>query len=74
MARHLRLEFGGAIYHVTSRGNERSDIFKEDADKERFLEKLAENVEQHHVRLYAYVVMTNHGGYWGHVCIFIQWY
>ncbi|MEK7777701.1 MAG: transposase [Chloroflexota bacterium] len=60
MARHLRLEFEGAIYHVTSRGNERSDIFKEDADKERFLEKLAENVEQHHVRLYAYVIMTNH--------------
>ena len=60
MARHLRLEFGGAIYHVTSRGNERSNIFAEDRDKERFLEKLGESVEQYHVRLYAYAVMTNH--------------
>ena len=60
MARHLRLEFEGAIYHVTSRGNERSNIFANDRDKERFLEKLAENVEQHHVRVYAYIIMTNH--------------
>jgi REP element-mobilizing transposase RayT len=60
MARHLRLEFEGAIYHITSRGNERSDIFADDRDKQRFLEKLAENVESHHVRLYAYVLMPNH--------------
>jgi len=60
MARHLRLEFEGAIYHITSRGNERSDILAGNRDKERFLEKLAENVERHHVRLYAYVLMTNH--------------
>ena len=60
MARHLRLEYAGAIYHVTSRGNERSDIFSSDADKQRFLEKLAENQERHHVRLFAYVVMGNH--------------
>lgn len=60
MARHVRLEYEGAIYHVTSRGNERSDIFVEDNDKERFLEKLGANVAQHHVRLYAYVVMNNH--------------
>lgn len=60
MARHLRLEYEGAIYHVTSRGNERSDIFALDEDKQRFVEKLAENVERHHVRLYAYVVLRNH--------------
>ena len=60
MARHLRLEYEGAIYHVTSRGNERSDILSLDGDKQRFTEKLAENVERHHVRLYAYVVMSNH--------------
>ena len=41
MARHLRLEFEGAIYHVTARGNERSDIFRDDGDKRTFLEKLA---------------------------------
>ena len=39
MARHLRLEFEGAIYHIAARGNERSDIFAEEKDKERFLEK-----------------------------------
>ena len=60
MARHLRLEYAGAIYHVTSRGNERSDIFSSNWDKQRFLEKLVENLERHHVRLYAYVVMRNH--------------
>jgi len=60
MARHLRLEYEGAIYHITSRGNERSDIFRDDYDKERFLKKLGEIAGEHHVRLYAYVVMTNH--------------
>jgi len=60
MARHLRLEYAGAIYHVTSRGNERSNIFASSWDKQRFLEKLVENLERHHVRLYAYVVMSNH--------------
>ena len=60
MARHLRLEFEGAICHVTSRGNERSDIFAGAGDRDRFVEKLAESVERHHVRLYAYTVMTNH--------------
>jgi REP element-mobilizing transposase RayT len=60
MARHLRLEYEGAIYHVTSRGNERSDIFAGDEDKRRFVEKLAENVARHQVRVYAYVVMRNH--------------
>ena len=60
MARHLRLEYEGAIYHITSRGNERSNVFQEDYDKKRFQEKLAAAVEQHGVRLYAYVIMTNH--------------
>jgi REP element-mobilizing transposase RayT len=60
MARHLRLEYEGAVYHITSRGNERSDIFRDEHDKEKFVEKLAEIVEEHHVRLYAYVIMTNH--------------
>jgi REP element-mobilizing transposase RayT len=60
MARHLRLEYEGAIYHITSRGNERSDIFRDGGDKQKFLKKLEELVEVHHVRIYAYVVMTNH--------------
>ncbi|MBP7831112.1 MAG: transposase [Kiritimatiellae bacterium] len=60
MARALRVQFEGAIYHVTARGNERRAIFRGDRDHERFLETLAEQIEAHHVRLYAYVLMTNH--------------
>ena len=57
MARHLRVEYPGAIYHVTCRmvGDRRSEetlLFKDDADRERFLDRLAERVEQYHIRLY----------------------
>ena len=40
MARQLRIEFEGAFYHVTSRGNMRETIFFEDRDRERFSEVL----------------------------------
>ena len=60
MARHLRMEYEGAVYHITSRGNERSDVFDDPRDKQRFLEKLAETAELHRVRIYAYVIMSNH--------------
>src|SRR6185295_12131487 len=42
MARPLRIEFPGAIYHVTSRGNEKRRIFKNDGDRKAFLAFLAE--------------------------------
>ena len=54
------MQFEGAIYHVTTRGNERRPIFRTDADRVRFLEALFENVRTHHIRLYAYVLMINH--------------
>jgi REP element-mobilizing transposase RayT len=38
MARPLRIEYEGAVYHVTSRGNARQNIFNDDKDKEVFLE------------------------------------
>lgn len=65
MARHLRVEFPGAIYHVTCRmigeGRlERSRLFTDDQDRERFVDRLAERVEQYHVRLFQFVLMTNH--------------
>jgi len=41
MSRPLRIEYPGAFYHVTSRGNERNDIFKSAADREQFLFYLA---------------------------------
>lgn len=60
MARMLRCEYGGAIYHVTSRGLERRNIFRSEADREVFLEKLADCLARHGVDLYAYTLMTNH--------------
>jgi REP element-mobilizing transposase RayT len=65
MARHLRVEFPGAIYHVTCRmvGDWRTEqtlLFKDEADRTRFLERLSERVEQYHIRLFLFVCMTNH--------------
>lgn len=41
MARPLRIEFDGALYRATSRGNERKAIFKDDTDRKLFLDTLA---------------------------------
>jgi REP element-mobilizing transposase RayT len=60
MARALRVQFEGAIYHVTSRGIERRPIYRTEQDRCRFLDDLFENVETHHIRLYAYALMSNH--------------
>jgi len=65
MARHLRVEFPGAIYHVTCRmvgdwRTEKTFLFKDDSDHERFLDRLGERVEQFNIRLYLFVCMTNH--------------
>lgn len=60
MARPLRLEFHGAVYHVTSRGNERGSIFADDADRSKFLEMLGAVVERERWVLHAYCLMGNH--------------
>ena len=60
MARPLRIEFPGALYHVTSRGNERKAIFREDGDRTRFLERLAAVVARQRLRIHAYALMRNH--------------
>ncbi|XSG85262.1 MAG: REP-associated tyrosine transposase [Methylohalobius sp. ZOD2] len=60
MARPLRIEFPGAVYHITARGNARQDIFLEDSDRRRFLELLGREVEQQRWRCYAYCLMGNH--------------
>ena len=44
MARPLRIEFAGALYHITSRGDRREAIFEDDEDRERFLAGLGEVV------------------------------
>jgi len=60
MARPLRIEYQGAIYHVTARGNNRRNIFLDDRDRQRFLDRLAGCVEAHGVRLYMFCLMSNH--------------
>ncbi len=59
MPRPLRFDFPDAIYHVTSRGNGRSVIFRSDADHDRFVAQLADNLHLAGVVLYAYVLMDN---------------
>lgn len=60
MARPIRLEFPGSIYHVTTRGNGGEDIFIEDQDRVQFLAVLAEVVSRTGWQVYAYVLMDNH--------------
>ncbi|MBI5753042.1 MAG: transposase [Hydrogenophilales bacterium] len=60
MARPLRIEFPGAIYHVTSRGNARRKIFLDDSDRETFLSTLAWVVERFGWICHAYCLMDNH--------------
>ena len=60
MARPLRLEFAGALYHLTARGNARADIFLDDADRRLFLELLGKEITQQGWRCYAYCLMSNH--------------
>ena len=62
MARQIRVEFEGAIYHLTCRmlGDVESVLFTDDADRKRFIERLSERVEQYNIRLYMFVLMRNH--------------
>jgi REP element-mobilizing transposase RayT len=60
MARPLRIEFAGALYHVTSRGNERRAIFFSDDDRLAFLGILADVVDRFNWLCHAYCLMTNH--------------
>ncbi len=60
MARPLRIEYPGAFYHVTGRGNARQKIFLSDVDKQRFLLFVETGVEQYGYRIHAYCLMDNH--------------
>ncbi len=61
MARKLRVQFPGAVYHVTFRGNSRAPIFGDDADHIRLTERVAESAEDFGVRVFMYCWMSNHG-------------
>jgi len=60
MARQLRIEYPGALYHILSRGNERGAIFRDDKDRAIFLETLLESAETNGAIVLAYVLMKNH--------------
>lgn len=60
MARPLRIEYPGAFYHVTSRGNEQKDVFKSQRDREKFLEYLESATERYGAVFHAYCLMSNH--------------
>jgi REP element-mobilizing transposase RayT len=60
MPRAKRIHYEGAVYHVTSRGNERRKIVIDDSDRGLFLKILAEVVEEHHLHCHAWVLMDNH--------------
>ncbi|NWG75031.1 MAG: transposase [Rubrivivax sp.] len=60
MARPLRIEYSGAVYHITSRGNARKKIYSDDQDRENFLGVLGEVVRKYHWLCHAYCLMDNH--------------
>jgi len=60
MARPLRIEFPGALYHVTSRGDRQEAIFEDDEDRLIFLRTLTEVVERFNWLCHTYCLMTNH--------------
>ena len=60
MTRPLRIEFAGALYHVTSRGDRREDIYPDDEDREAWLDVLSLVCERFNWLIHAYCQMTNH--------------
>ena len=60
MARPLRLELAGGLYHVTSRGDRREDIYTDDEDREKWLEILGDVCSRFNWRCHAYCLMDNH--------------
>ncbi len=60
MARKLRVEYSGAIYHVMNRGDRREPIFKSDEDRELFVKTLGEACVKTGWLVHAYVLMSNH--------------
>ena len=60
MARPLRVNVEGGIYHVISRGTERGLIFRDDKDRAHFIDRLAEAQKRFRLSVYGYVLMDNH--------------
>jgi len=60
MARPLRINYSGAFYHVTSRGNERKNVFKSKRDREKFFEYLESATQRYNAVIHAFCLMDNH--------------
>ncbi len=60
MSRPLRIQYPGALYHITVRGNERRNIFIDESDRYLFLSILSNVVRIHNLLCYAYCLMDNH--------------
>ena len=60
MARPLRIEYDGALYHITSRGNARKPIFKDEEDRTIFLDILHKVNERYNWLCHAHCLMNNH--------------
>ena len=60
VARPLRVEFEGALYHLTGRGNARQRIFADETDCAKFVQLLVASLERYDVELQSYVLMGNH--------------
>lgn len=60
MARQLRLEFAGGLYHLTARGNAQAAIYQDNDDRKLFLDLLGREIDQQGWLCYAYCLMDNH--------------
>ncbi len=62
MARPIRIEYPGAVYHVMARGSPGQEILQDDRDRQRLLETLGEGCAKTGFGIHAYVLLGNH--YW----------
>jgi len=60
MSRPLRIELAGGIYHVTSRGDRREDIYLYDIDREKWLDLFGQVCKRYNWKCHAYCLMSNH--------------
>jgi putative transposase len=60
MARPLRIEYPGAFYHITARGNERRPIFRDNGDYERYIGNLESTTERYGALIHCFCLMPNH--------------
>ncbi|HEV2390830.1 MAG TPA: transposase [Verrucomicrobiae bacterium] len=60
MARKLRLQYPGAIYHAMNRGDRREPIFLDDQDRHQFIDTLGQACEKTDLQVHAWCLMNNH--------------